>query len=82
MSNGGGNYTSYFQIDGQVYWRYNDPVIPWALETEPCVLPSSVTKLGIVELLALSKWEEGDKWISQFEQKLKEDAKLRKQGRN
>lgn len=80
MSNGGGNYTSYFQIDGQVYWQYTDPVIEWKLETEPNVLPSSVTKLDIVGFLNGSNWDEADKWIENFERKQKDDAKLRKQG--
>ena len=80
MSNGGGNYTSYFQIDGQVYWQYTDPVIEWKLETEPNVLPSSVTKLDIVGFLNGSNWDEADKWIENFERKQKDDAKLRKHG--
>ena len=67
VSNGGGNYTSYFQIDGEVYWKYTDPVVKWIVETEPNVLPSSVTKMEIVELLNESKWEEADKWIDGFE---------------
>ena len=81
VSCGTGNYTSHVQIDGEVYWEFTDPIIPWKVEDDfSTILPSSVQRLEISKLLKEEKYEEADTWIQEMESEQKKDAKLRKKG--
>ena len=60
VSKGSGHYSSFVEIDGKVYWRFNDAYPEWDLTAESLTHKLPAETAALKQLIKDKKWEQAE----------------------
>lgn len=63
VAKGSGHYSSFFEIDGKVYWRFNDAYPLWNMTAEGLTHKLPAETATLKQLIKDKKWEQAEAYL-------------------